>query len=217
MIVPRDSHNSALLPVHDLGMTPYRRALDIQRKAVQEVIADEPQRLLVAEHPPVITLGRNSGLEHLHVSSDYLVEKGIELVQTSRGGGITCHFPGQLVIYPILRMDRRPGGLRQLVRDLEDAAIHALRELGLAARRVQDRPGVWIGARKVASIGLALKNWVSYHGLALNVCRDTSLFNLITPCGLKDVQATSVHTELNREEPDMATMKHCLLEHLGKL
>ncbi|GAB6059805.1 lipoyl(octanoyl) transferase LipB [Desulfonatronum parangueonense] len=196
---------------------PYRTALDIQMEAVREAAEHGSERLLVGEHPPVITLGRNSGSDHLHVSPEYLAEKGIDLVQASRGGSITCHFPGQLVIYPILRLDRRPGGLRRLVRDLEEAVIQTLEELSLAAHRTQSRPGVWVGPGKIASIGLALKHWVSYHGLALNVGADTSLFDLITPCGLHGVTVTSVHRELHRaEQQTMSEIKHRLLQHVRK-
>lgn len=189
---------------------PYGQALGIQKAAVDEVAAGGPERLFFVEHPPVITLGRNSGREHLLIAPERLAQQGIELVQTSRGGSITCHYPGQLVAYFIFRMDLRPGGLRRLVHDMEEAVIQALTHFGLHAQRSPGRPGAWVNERKIASIGLGLRKWVSSHGLALNLCRDTSLFDLITPCGLCGVRPTSVHGELDRERPDMREMKEVL-------
>ena len=186
----------------------------IQAEAVREAAAGGVERLLVLEHPPVITLGRNSGAEHLLIPPQTLTERGIQLVHAARGGSVTCHYPGQLVIYPILRLNQRPGGLRRLVFDLEEAVIQTLTPYGLPATRHPGRPGVWIKDRKIASIGLAIKHWVTFHGLALNVTRNTSLFNLITPCGLPGVRVTSVHGELGREEPGMAEVKEALVAAL---
>lgn len=196
--------------VRDLGLMPFDQALDIQTAAVEEVAKGEKEQIFFVEHPPVITLGRNSGREHLLVAPEVLKQKGISLVQASRGGSITCHYPGQLVAYPILRMARRPGGLRGLVHDLEEAVIQTLALFALHAQRSPGRPGVWIEDRKIASIGLGLRKWVSFHGLALNVCKDTSLFEMITLCGLNGVRPTSVHGELNRERPDMRDIKQAL-------
>lgn len=194
----------------DLGLMAFDQVVNIQMAAVEEVANGGQERIFFVEHPPVITLGRNSGRDHLLVAQEVLEQQGISLVQTSRGGSITCHYPGQLVVYPILRMARRPGGLRGLVQDLEEAVIRVLALFGLQALRSPARPGVWIGERKIASIGLGLRKWVSFHGLALNVCRDTSLFDLITLCGLYGVRSTSVHGELKRERPDMQEMKRAL-------
>ena len=200
--------------VQDLGLTPTDQALAIQTEAVGEVAAGGAERLLVLEHPPVITLGRNSGAEHLRLAPDCMARLGIEVVQTSRGGSVTCHFPGQLVVYPVLRLNRRPGGLRRLVFVLEEAVIRTLASCGLPAARSPGRPGVWVQGRKIAFIGLAVKQWVTFHGLSLNICRDTSLFEMITPCGQIDVQVTSVHGELGREEPGFAGVKAALINLL---
>ncbi len=202
------------LIVQDLGLTPYDRALAIQAKNVRDVAAGGAERLLVLEHPPVITLGRNSGAEHLLIPPQTLAQRGIQLVHAARGGSVTCHYPGQLVVYPILRLNQRPGGLRRLVFDLEEAVIRTLTPYGLPATRYPDRPGVWVHDSKIASIGLAIKHWVTFHGLALNVTRNTSLFNLITPCGLPGIRVTSVHGELGREEPGMAEVKEALIAAL---
>lgn len=190
---------------------PYDEALDIQAGAVRDVAGGGAERVLVLEHPSVITLGRNSGAEHLLVSPETLARRGIQLVHAARGGSVTCHFPGQLVIYPILRLNQRSGGLRRLVSDLEEAVIRTLTPYGLPAVRQPGRPGVWIRDRKIASIGLALKHWVTFHGMALNVTRNTSLFDLITPCGLSGVRVTSVHGELGGDEPEMSQVKESLI------
>jgi len=205
------------MEIFEFGLEMYIRALAHQSVAVQEVAAGRVERLLVMEHPPVITLGRNSGAEHLRITPETLTHQGIQVVQTSRGGSVTCHYPGQLVVYPILRLNHRPGGLRQLVSALEEAVIRALASYGLSATRSPGRPGIWIKERKIASIGLALKNWVTYHGLALNVNRDTSLFDLIRPCGLPGVRVTSVHGELDRDEPEISAMSGTLIRHLREV
>lgn len=189
----------------------FNQALEIQMAAVDEVADGGPERIFLVEHQPVITLGRNSGREHLLVTPKILEQQGIALVQASRGGSVTCHYPGQLVVYPILRITRR-GGLRKLVHDLEDTVIRVLALFGLQAQRSLGRPGAWIQEHKIASIGLGLRKWISCHGLALNVCRDTSLFELITLCGLHGVRATSVHGELNRDRPDMQEVKDAMIK-----
>lgn len=205
------------LIVPDLGLMPFDQALVIQNKAVQEVTAGGAERLLVLEHPPVITLGRNSGAEHLRIAPETLTRQGIQVVQTSRGGSVTCHYPGQLVVYPILHLDRRPGGLRRLVSTLEEAVIRTLASYGLPATRSHGRPGVWVQDRKIASIGLALKHWVTFHGLALNVTRDTSLFDLVIPCGLPGVRVTSIHGELGRDGPAMSEVTEDLIGALREV
>lgn len=200
---------------HDLGLMPFVPAQELQLAALEEVAAGGQERIFLVEHPPVITLGRSSGREHLRVDPEFLAARGIALVQTARGGSITCHYPGQLVAYPILRMARRPGGLHGLVHALEAAVISVLAEFDLSAQRCSGRPGVWIGERKIASIGLGLRKWISYHGLALNLCRDTSLFELITLCGLRGVRPASVHGELNANRPDMERLKAVLTRNLA--
>ncbi|MBU1247491.1 MAG: lipoyl(octanoyl) transferase LipB [Proteobacteria bacterium] len=190
------------LEIIDLGLIPYLEAEAIQLARHAEVLAGGPEALFVLEHPRVITLGRQGGRENLHVSDDYLAEQGIELVQASRGGNITCHFPGQLVAYPVLRIDRRPGGIKRFFRDMEEAVLQTARHFGVEAGRDPERPGVWVGAtmdRKICSIGIAVKRWVSYHGLSFNIGHDLSLFELITLCGLTGATPTSLCLEAGRD------------------
>ncbi len=192
----------------DLGLIRYTEAVRLQEGAVQRVREGGPGTLFLLEHPPVITFGRNGGEENLPFGRDFFLSRGVELVHSSRGGNITCHFPGQLVAYPIMCIDKRVGGLRRFFADMEECAIQAIASFGLESGRVQGKPGVWIGEhKKIASIGIAVKHWITSHGLALNVARDLSLFELVSPCGLAGVQATSLLRELDRDDITMDDMK----------
>ncbi len=206
------------IAVHDLGLIAYAEALKKQEAAAADVIAGGPQRIFLLEHPPVITYGTGGGAEHLHVSQDWLAEQGVELFQTRRGGNVTCHFPGQLVAYPILQLQKRPGGLRQYFYDLEETVIRLLARYDLNAGREEGRAGVWMQQRKICSMGVAVRRWVSYHGLALNVAEDVSLFDAVTLCGLHGAQATSLHVELGRagdsRRPAMDDVKKNLADEL---
>ncbi len=182
----------------DMGLVPYEPALAMQESAVAEVYAGGRGRAFLLEHPPTITFGRNGGKENLPFPEAYFTAKGVTLSQTGRGGNITCHFPGQLVVYPVMKVDKRPGGLKRFFFDLEEAVIRTLAAFGIQAERSEGRPGVWIGNRKICSIGIAVKRWITSHGLALNVGADLSLFNEVTPCGLPGVTATSMEKELGR-------------------
>jgi len=199
----------------DLGLIPYAEAEALQVRTVEEVLAGGEETLFLLEHPPVVTLGRQGGLENLHASPEFLASQGVEVHHISRGGNITCHFPGQLVAYPIFRIERRPGGVRQFFFDVEEAVIRTLDRFGVAAGRWEGRPGVWVGSGKICSIGVAVRRWVTYHGLALNVGRDLSLFDRITLCGLPDARATSLLLELDQQQggaaaPAMDDVKHAL-------
>lgn len=192
------------MQVVDLGFIGFADALDIQLAAVEEVRAGSEERLYLLEHTPVVTFGRHGGEENLLFSPDAMRSQGIDVVKTSRGGNVTCHFPGQVVAYPILRLAGRPGGLHRYFDDLEQVVIDTLAAFGLPGERSPGRPGVWSGGRKVASIGIGVKRWVSYHGLALNVSPDLSLFQRITACGLPDVEMTSMTLEMVRRGLDPA-------------
>jgi len=185
------------LAVHDLGLVPYGEALDLQRRVCEQRIAGEiPDTLLLLEHPPVITLGRGWKASSLPIEPGLLRRRGIEVFDIERGGDVTYHGPGQLVGYPIIQLrDHRPD-LHWYLRGLEDALIGALRALGVAASRREGLTGVWVGAGKIASIGIHVRQWVTFHGFALNVTTDLSPFSLIVPCGIPGVQMTSVAQQL---------------------
>jgi lipoyl(octanoyl) transferase len=197
------------MKIIDLKTIDYEKARALQHEAVLEVAGGGEPRLFLLEHEPVITVGRHGGMENLHVDPDWLERQGIALCKSERGGNITCHYPGQLVAYPVFPVSRR-GGLKRLFHDVEEVAIRTLDAFGVAARRAEGRPGVWTGRGKIASIGIAVRKWVSYHGLSLNVYEDTSLFDLITLCGLNDAQPTSLHAETAGDRPAMEEVKNVL-------
>ena len=219
--------------VIDLGVMAYSDVHKLQKSLAEELQnldreTAAPNTLLLVEHPPVITTGRHGGAENLLVSQELLLERGVELAQTERGGNITCHFPGQLVAYPIARLlprkdadaesigPRRPAGVKEFFHDLEQIIIGTLARFGLKGEQIPGRAGVWLGTRKICAMGIAVKRRVTFHGLALNVCRDLSLFDLITPCGLPDATVTSLHRELSAEDVSMAEVKAVFVEEFQK-
>jgi lipoyl(octanoyl) transferase len=183
-----------------LGTVPYAEGLELQRAAARARIAGEipEDLLLLLEHPPVVTLGRSSKDRHLVASPELLRARGVELHEVERGGDVTFHGPGQLVGYPIVDLKRHRLDLHWYLRQVEEALIVALAELGVPAGRVAGYTGVWTadGTRKIASIGVHARDWVTWHGFALNVATDLSYFGLIVPCGIQGVDMTSVSREL---------------------
>lgn len=185
--------------VVDLGLVPYREALVIQLDRVEAVQHGAEDTLFLLEHPPVVTLGVRGGAEHLPADRTLLAAQGVEVLETGRGGGITCHFPGQLVAYPVFRVARLPGGVKAFVHDLEQAMIRTCAHFGVEAMRRSGHPGVWVGGnRKIGSLGVALRRFVSFHGSALNVGPDLALFQWIAPCGIPGARATSLSIEAGR-------------------
>jgi lipoyl(octanoyl) transferase len=182
-----------------LGVVDYREALDLQERLRAARQEDElPDVLLTLEHPPVYTRGRRSVAGELPMGDEWYLARGIEVVDTDRGGKVTYHGPGQLVGYPIVRVD----DVVAYVRRLEGALVAALADEGVAARaRPHDGhrfTGVWVGDRKIASIGVHLSRGVSTHGFAVNVENDLQPFSWIVPCGLEGVQMTSLVAETDR-------------------
>jgi lipoyl(octanoyl) transferase len=186
------------LLVADLGTVSYADALALQRAAARARITGElPEDLLIlVEHPPVVTLGRSSKTNHLLASPALLASRGVELHEVERGGDVTFHGPGQLVGYPIVDLKRHKRDLHWYLRQVEEAIIRGVAPLGIAGERSQGQTGVWTAGRKLASIGVHARDWVTWHGFALNVTTDLSYFDLIVPCGIADVEMTSVFREL---------------------
>lgn len=196
----------ALIPVRELWVTvlgtrPYAEALEVQRAAARARIAgDIPEDvLLLVEHPPVITLGRSArDPSHLMASPELLASRGVELFEVDRGGDVTFHGPGQLVAYPIVDLTRHRQDLHWYLRQLEEVVIRTLARFDIAGERSDGQTGVWTKGRKIASIGVHVRQWVTWHGLALNVSTDLSYFDLMVPCGIAGVTMTSVEQELIR-------------------
>ena len=202
--------------VTDLGRMAFAEAWQVQEQAVAERLAGGPDRLFLVEHDPVVTLGRHGGRENLLVPPEYLARHGVALAEASRGGNITCHFPGQVVAYPIFKISRAGGGLRGLFTDLEAVVIAVLAGYGVRGEREPGRPGVFVAGRKIASIGLAVKKYVTAHGLALNVGRDLGVFSLITPCGLAGVAPTSLLLEMPADAAACYPNEEHLIKHVKR-
>ncbi len=179
------------LHVVQAGTVPYAEALEWQRQLAEDRIAGRLSHdlLLLLEHPPVVTLGRNSHAAHL------LKPAGIDVFEVERGGDVTFHGPGQLVGYPILDLAAYRKDLHWYLRTLEQALIEALGILAIPGERSAGFTGVWTRGRKIASIGIHVKQWVTWHGFALNVTTDLAHFERIVPCGIPGVVMTSVQQE----------------------
>ena len=181
------------LTVRALGLVPYREALRLQDDLVRARADGEAgDTLLLLEHPPVLTAGRGTGEGSLKADPGVLARTGLEVVPVSRGGDVTWHGPGQLVGYPVCDLAARGSALPSFLRGLEQGLIDGVKRWGIEAHRSEGRTGVWVGERKLASIGIAVRRWVSYHGFALNVRPDLAHFDLIHPCGLRGVRMTSM-------------------------
>jgi lipoyl(octanoyl) transferase len=188
------------LLVCDLGTRSYEDALALQRAVARARIsgAFSEDLLLLVEHPPVVTLGRSSKERNLLASPALLANRGVELFEVERGGDVTFHGPGQLVGYPIIDLKRHKQDLHWYLRQVEEALIRALAPFGIAGERNVGYTGVWSGGRKLASIGVHARDWVTWHGFALNVTTDLAYFDLIVPCGIAEVQMSSIAAELAR-------------------
>ncbi|HSC78565.1 MAG TPA: lipoyl(octanoyl) transferase LipB [Candidatus Acidoferrales bacterium] len=194
----------------DWGLAPYGRILALQREFVAARKAGRiPDVLLLGEHTPVITLGRNARRENLLLPEEELARRGVELHETDRGGDVTYHGPGQLVGYPILDLTALRKDVVWYVRSLEEVLISAARSFGLeAARRTapegekQLYTGVWVGDEKLAAIGVRISRWVTSHGFAFNATTNLSHFDFIIPCGIRDKGVTSLEKQVPRLRPD---------------
>ena len=186
--------------VVDLGRRAYGDVLELQRAAARARIDGSLTQdvLLLVEHDPVVTLGRSSKDAHLLADRAALAARGVELFEVERGGDVTFHGPGQLVGYPIVDLKRHKQDLHWYLRQVEEVLIRTLASLGIPAGRVPKYTGVWTKGRKIASIGVHARDWVTWHGFALNVSTELSYFDLIVPCGIPEVKMTSVERELGR-------------------
>lgn len=206
--------------VVNLGLMPYGEAYTRQVGHLERVLAAREAGvprcgfILAVEHPPVITVSnRPSAREHLIATPEQLARAGVEVAATDRGGDITYHGPGQLVVYPILDLNRLNLGLHDYMRLLENAILDVCRSLGLNAGRDASATGVWIQrddggpAAKICAMGVRVRKWVSMHGLALNVDPNMRHFDLIVPCGLAGRGVTSIRRELGPETPSMASIR----------
>ena len=201
-----------ILEVRDLGLIDCAVAYEIQKEAVARVIAGGVQTVFLCEHPTVITLGRMSHEEHI-LNRETIERVGIRVVPIDRGGDVTLHAPGQLVVYPILSL-AGSRDLRLYMSKLEQVTIALLKSFGIVANRISGKTGVFVGQDKIASLGIGVRKWVTYHGLGINVNTDLKFFDLIRPCGL-DVRMTSV-AQIKGQAVEMGEVKKRFVEYFSK-
>jgi lipoate-protein ligase B len=209
----------------ELGTIDYRRAWDLQVELARDVHdGRQPNTLLLLEHSHVYTRGRLSRPEHLLLTPDQLARRGIDLVETDRGGQITYHGPGQLVAYPVVNL-RDWGGPLQYVRTLEQIIVRSLASFGIAAGLEEGLTGVWVGDRKIAAIGVKISRGVAHHGFAINVDPDLSYFDHIVPCGIADRPVTSMQQismeqisgqQVSGVSVDPAAVRYSVAYHFGQ-
>ncbi len=195
-------HGMRTCAVHRLHLVTYENGMALQQKLVELRQRDEiDDQLLLLEHPPVITLGRGGKLDNLLASPQILESHGVRFFETTRGGDITYHGPGQVVGYPILHLGEGKRDVRKYVTNLEEVLIRTVAEYGITAARIEGRRGIWVGNEKIAAIGVRIARWVTSHGWALNVNTNLEHFRLITPCGLHGTGVTSIQRQLGRAVP----------------
>ncbi|GAB6904650.1 Octanoyltransferase [Desulfosarcina cetonica] len=201
----------------DLPLTDYQAALDLQLAVVAAKIDGrlDADVVLILEHPRVFTLGRRGGRENLCVKDEFLAAKSVRVIPTGRGGNITYHGPGQLVVYPIVHLSRHRLKVVEFVSALEEAMIRTAGHWSVPAGTDPANRGVWIGADKLGSVGITVRRGVSFHGLALNVNTDMEPFGWIHPCGLAQVRMTSCEQYLGRPVP-MAEARRVMAGHLAE-
>lgn len=221
----KDILSSASIDVVDLGLIEYESAYKIQEQAVEHVLAKRSQdaavpgiigTIYLLEHSPaVITISRRAGAaDHLIASKEHLQSLGIEVRETDRGGDITYHGPGQLVVYPIIDLNTVNLGLHDYMRLLEQSIIDLCRDFGIEAARDPSATGVWIQQDKICAMGVRVRKWISMHGLAINVTTNLLHFGTIVPCGLMGRGVTSLEKLLGDKTPPMSLVKTRLTEHL---
>lgn len=198
--------------LHDLGFMDYEEVWQLQKEIFHRSVHEKlsgirpMHELIVCEHPHVYTLGKSAGRTNLLLSESELHKQDIGVFEVERGGDITYHGPGQLVVYPIFDLEQLGIGVKEFVHRIEECIIQVLKEYGITAERIQGRVGIWIdkglpSERKIAAIGIRCSRHISMHGLALNVNTDLNLFSNIIPCGIPDKGVTSMQAELGREIP----------------
>jgi len=203
----------------DLGLVSFKEAEDIQRQAFNVLSfakEDLRPRLIFCRHYPVITLGRSASKINILVCDDELKKRGISIHQAERGGNVTYHGPGQLIAYPVFDLKIWKKDIHLFLRKLEEAVINLMRQFAIPATRVSGLTGIWVEDKKISSIGIAIRHWIAFHGLSINVKKDDlANFKLVRPCGL-DVEMTSMEKELDTEL-DICDIKACLTEQLNRV
>lgn len=201
----------------DLGRSQYKKAWDMQKKLVNMRFANKiPDTIIITEHQPVITMGRGTDKKNLLCTPEKLKEKGIDLFEIERGGDITFHGPGQIVVYPIINLNERGRDVHKYLRELENFAIEALGDLDLEAETKEGLTGIWVNDHKIGAIGVAVTKWITYHGLALNINTDLDYFKFINPCGITEYPVGSIEKLLGRKT-DLKTVSGILIKKFAEI
>jgi lipoyl(octanoyl) transferase len=220
--------------LQDLGLMDYKEAWDFQESLFQEVVKTKmnnrrsqthqptQNHLLLVEHPHVYTLGKSGDIDHLLINNKQLADKNAAFYKINRGGDITYHGPGQMVVYPILDLDNFFTDIHKYLRLLEEAAILTLADFGITATRSTGETGVWLDvgtpfARKICALGVKASRWVTMHGLALNIQPDLGYFDHIVPCGIQGKAVTSMAVECNSTTMDTQKVKNRFVSHFQEL
>ncbi|AQQ69978.1 Octanoyltransferase [Limihaloglobus sulfuriphilus] len=186
---------SSVLSIRDLGITDYGKALELQKTMLsRRILGEIPNTVMITEHNPVITLGARESENKLVAAPERIEEAGISIYPVRRGGGTTAHNPGQLVIYPIIDLRSIKLGINEYIRALEQTGIELLETMGIHAGRKKGFPGIWTNSGKIASIGVKVSQGTTYHGMAINICNDLSIFEMIIPCGIDNVKMVSAQS-----------------------
>ncbi|MFH0754706.1 MAG: lipoyl(octanoyl) transferase LipB [Candidatus Omnitrophota bacterium] len=197
------------------GMVDYRVALERQKSLVADVAGGAEPVVVTCEHPLTITLGRRYDEKNIFLSREILRQKGFDVLPVDRGGDVTLHAPGQLVIYPVVDLKRMGRDVGVYLQKLEQACVDFLKDFGIVAKGDNTRRGVWVGPLKVASIGIGVSRWVTYHGVGVNITTDLELFKVIRPCGL-DIGMTSVKM-ITARAPSMDEAAAMFSEHCVRI
>jgi lipoate-protein ligase B len=204
--------------VWDLGSCEYFPSLELQRKILQKRKRNElPDCLLFVEYPHTITLGRGGKAEHLLAAASELEKQSVSYCETDRGGDITYHGPGQMIAYPILDLKELCRDIDWYLRSLEQCLMDTLADFDVPSQRVPGATGVWLGEEKIAAIGVRTSQWVTSHGIALNVHTDLKYFDMIVPCGLHSRGVTSLSKVLANLAPGLREVKSRFILHLGRI
>ncbi len=205
----------AICNVLDTGLKDYMEVYGLQKKILSERIKDKsPDTLVLTEHTPTFTIGRKGGRENLLVNEAILKKQGIKVYEIDRGGDITYHGPGQIVGYPIMNLSEWNKDIHLYLRNLEEVIIKFLSHFKITAGRINNYTGVWIGNKKIAAIGIGVSKWTTFHGFCINISPDKEHFRMITPCGIKDKEVTSLD-ELTGKQTDIQKAKKILVAEFG--
>lgn len=208
-----------VLTVYKLGIVNYNKALELQLSLLNKIKHGEVgDTLLLLEHPPTFTVGRRGKPENLLKNHEELKNSGIHFEIVGRGGDITYHGPGQLVGYPILDLNNHKCDIHLYLRNIEEVIINALGDFDITGERKSDYTGVWVGDEKIASIGIGVKKWTTYHGFALNVNTDLSYFAMIVPCGIPGIKMTSIRElSASKKDVEMSEVKNSIIGSFSRV